>query len=114
MKKILIVEDERALQKNIKELLTRHSYTPVTASTRSEAMYYVLNDRDIALFLLDVWLPDGDGFELCEQIRRRSLSPIIFLTACDDEESVVKGLHLGGDDYIAKPFRPALVRRTSS
>lgn len=107
MKKILIVEDEHSLQKNIKELLTRHGYHPVTASTLSDAMYYVLNDKDIALFLLDVWLPDGDGFALCERIRRHSLNPVIFLTACDDEESVVKGLNLGGDDYIAKPFRAA-------
>lgn len=107
MKKILIVEDELYLQKNIKELLIRHSYSPITASNVSEAMYYILNNKDIALFLLDVWLPDGDGFELCERIRKYSLNPIIFLTACDDEESVVKGLNIGGDDYISKPFRTA-------
>lgn len=107
MKKILIVEDELYLQKNIKELLTRHGYSVLTASNISEAMYHILNDKDIALFLLDVWLPDGDGFSLCERIRRYSLNPVIFLTACDDEESVVKGLNIGGDDYIAKPFRTA-------
>ena len=67
MKKILIVEDEFHLRKNIKELLTRHNYEPLAASTLSEAMHYVLNQKDIALFLLDVWLPDGDGFELCSR-----------------------------------------------
>ncbi len=107
MKKILIVEDEFHLRKNIKELLTRHNYEPLAASTLSEAMHYVLNQKDIALFLLDVWLPDGDGFELCSRIRRHTMTPVIFLTACDDEESVVKGLNIGGDDYITKPFRTA-------
>ena len=107
MKKILIVEDELPLRKNIKELLTRHGFTPLTASTLSEAAHYALTHKDIALFLLDVWLPDGDGFELCRRIRQNTLTPIIFLTACDDEESVVKGLNLGGDDYITKPFRTA-------
>lgn len=107
MKKILIVEDEPGLRNNIKELLSRHGFAPLTASTLSEAMHYTLNHKDIALFLLDVWLPDGDGFALCSRIRRHTLTPVIFLTACDDEESVVKGLNLGGDDYIAKPFRTA-------
>ncbi len=107
MKKILIVEDELYLKKNIQELLTRHAYEVLAASNLSEAMYYVLNDSQIDLFLLDVWLPDGDGFTLCQNIRRHSLKPILFLTACDDEESIVKGLNLGGDDYITKPFRAA-------
>lgn len=107
MKKILIVEDELYLKKNIQELLTRHAYEVLAASNLSEAMYYVLNDPQIDLFLLDVWLPDGDGFTLCQNIRRYSLKPILFLTACDDEESIVKGLNLGGDDYITKPFRAA-------
>ena len=92
MKKILIVEDELPLRKNIKELLTRHGFTPLTASTLSEAAHYALTHKDIALFLLDVWLPDGDGFELCRRIRQNTLTPIIFL---------------GGDDYITKPFRTA-------
>lgn len=64
MKKILIVEDELYLKKNIQELLTRHAYEVLAASNLSEAMYYVLNDPQIDLFLLDVWLPDGDGFTL--------------------------------------------------
>lgn len=107
MKRILIVEDERYLQKSIKELLEGHGYETFAASNQSEAMYYVLNGERIDLFLLDVWLPDGDGFGLCRSIRKYSLKPVIFLTACDDEASIVKGLDLGGDDYISKPFRAA-------
>lgn len=107
MKRILIVEDELYLQKTIKELLEKHGYHTITSSSLSDAMHYMLNIDDIDLFLLDIWLPDGDGFQLCRHIRQRSLKPILFLTACNDEESVVKGLNLGGDDYISKPFRAA-------
>lgn len=107
MKKILIAEDEQHLQRNIRQLLECHGYLALAASNISEAMHYVLNDREIDLFLLDVWLADEDGFELCRRIRLHSLKPVIFLTACDDEASVVKGLQIGGDDYITKPFRAA-------
>lgn len=107
MERILIVEDELYLQKNIKALLEKNGYETVTASTKTEAMYYVLNNRDISLYLLDLWLPDGDGFELLRQIHKTSITPVLFLTACDDEESVVKALDLGADDYITKPFRAA-------
>lgn len=107
MKKILVIEDEQYLQRSIRELLEGHGYKAMAAYGVSDAMQYLLNKEDIDLFLLDVWLPDGDGFELCRSIRKYSLKPIIFLTACDDEESVVKGLNLGGDDYVSKPFRAA-------
>lgn len=107
MKKILIIEDEMFLRKNIKTLLENHGYEVVEAATKEEAMQYVLRKRPVDLFLVDVWLPDGDGFEVCEKIRMQSTSPLLFLTACDDEESIVKGLSLGADDYITKPFRTA-------
>ena len=107
MSKILIIEDEPYLKKNIKELLSQNGYEVLAASSRSDASAYILNEKNINLYLIDVWLPDGNGFEICEWIRRRSSAPIIFLTACDDEESVVKGLNMGADDYITKPFRTA-------
>lgn len=107
MSKILVVEDDRYLQRDLKEILMRKAYQVQTASTKQEGMQYILNQKDIDLYLLDVWLPDGDGFELCTQIRKQNLKPVIFLTACDDEESVVKGLDMGADDYISKPFRIA-------
>lgn len=107
MKKILIVEDEPHLQRTIKQLLECRGYQAAAASNVAEAMHFVLNDKDIDLFLLDVWLAEEDGFELCRRIRRHSLKPVLFLTACDDEASVVKGLEIGGDDYITKPFRAA-------
>ena len=97
-RKLLVVEDEIYLQRQIKAILTERGYEVETASSRAEAVQYILNDSEIRLYLLDIWLPDGDGFELCRLIRQKNMKPVIFLTACDDEESVVKGLDLGGDD----------------
>ena len=70
-------------------------------------MQYILQKKPVDLYLVDVWLLDGDGFEICEQIRLNGTAPVLFVTACDDEESIVKGLQMGGDDYITKPFRTA-------
>lgn len=107
MKQILVIEDELFLRKNIKELLGKHGYEVWDAGSKEEAMQYILRKRPIDLYLIDVWLPDGDGFEVCEQIRVNDTAPVLFLTACDDEAAIVKGLQIGGDDYITKPFRTA-------
>lgn len=107
MKQILIIEDEVFLRKNIKELLQKHGYNVMDAASKAEAMQYILHKQSVDLYLVDVWLPDGDGFEICEQIRLNGTAPVLFLTACDDEDSIVKGLQIGGDDYISKPFRSA-------
>ena len=105
MSKILIVEDDYYLRRDLKEILSGRGYEAVVAGTKKEAIQVDLQQADIDLYLLDVWLPDGDGFELCQRIRSRSSQPILFLTACNDEESVMKGLDMGGDDYVTKPFR---------
>lgn len=68
-------------------------------------MHLILMPTFVDIYIVDVMLPDGDGFSLCEKIRERDTSPIIFLTACSDEESIVRGLNLGADDYVTKPFR---------
>lgn len=75
------------------------------AATVTEAVHYVDIYEDIKLYLVDIWLPDGDGFTVCENVRKHNLKPIIFLSVCDDEEYIIKGLNLGGDDYVTKPFR---------
>lgn len=107
MEKILIVEDEPFLRKSVKELLVKNGYEVYTASCIKEAMQYESGGKGIDLYLIDVWLPDGEGFEICQQIRKNDIAPVIFLTACDEEDSVVKGLNMGADDYITKPFRTA-------
>lgn len=105
MSNILVVEDDRCLCQEIGDLLEQQGMTVRKASGYQEALQLVLNLERIDLYLVDVMLPDGDGFSLCEKIRERDTNPILFLTACSDEESVVRGLELGADDYIVKPFR---------
>lgn len=104
--KIIVVEDDRDIREGLCELLTRDGYDVTACGSVQEA------ERSIAgggadLYLLDVMLPDGSGFGLCEHIRDELGSdvPVIFLTALDDEDSVVKGLEMGGNDYLGKPFR---------
>lgn len=104
MYKILVVEDDKYLQRDLKEILIQNQYEILVASTVVEAIHYLYKE-EIDLYLLDVWLSDGEGFEICREIRKRNQNPIIFLTACDNEEYIVKGFHMGGDDYVTKPFR---------
>jgi two-component system catabolic regulation response regulator CreB len=119
--KILIVEDEPAIADTIHYALETEGFTPVTAPTGQEALELV-TANGIDLVILDVGLPDINGFELCKQIRRQSALPIIFLTARNEEVDRVVGLEIGGDDYVVKPFSPreltarvkAVLRRTQS
>lgn len=105
MSKILVVEDDFYLRRNLKETLEKNDFEVIAASTVREAVDWVYRDETIDLYLLDIWLPDGDGFAICKEIRKRNSGPIIFLSVCEDEESVVRGLNMGADDYIVKPYR---------
>lgn len=102
MNTILIVEDDDTLRKNISFALEEAGYMTVTAENLAKADA----DADSCdLILLDVLLPDGNGMDFCKKLRERCSTPVIFLTSCDDEADVVKGLDCGADDYIRKPFR---------
>lgn len=103
--KIFIVEDDREIVRNLEILLTEEGYAVRSASTRQEALT-LLGQEEFALILLDLTLPDGSGYALCTFIRQRLDTPVIMLTAMDDEASVVTGFDLGADDYVTKPFRP--------
>lgn len=105
MNRILIVEDELAISESLKSFLESESFICDTARSRSEALE-CYNNGEYDLVLMDVSLPDGNGFALCSVFRRIKDTPIIFLTASGDEHSTVMGLELGAEDYIAKPFRP--------
>ena len=102
--KILLVEDDTALRGALEELLAREGYEVIKASnvrTAQDAM-----NSDVDLVMLDVGLPDGDGVSLCRQWRSEGVqTPILFLTAKDEELDVVRGLDAGGNDYVTKPFR---------
>ena len=102
--KILLVEDDAALRGALEELLCREGYEVIKASNVRTAQDAMNSDVDLAM--LDVGLPDGDGVSLCRQWRSEGVqTPILFLTAKDEELDVVRGLDAGGNDYVTKPFR---------
>ncbi len=105
MKKIFLVEDDKTISKNLKLLLRSEGFTVSHASTQGEAVQMLAAGKfDMAL--VDISLPDGNGFAVCTEIKQTQGIPVIFLTASGDEASVVTGLNMGADDYVTKPFRP--------
>lgn len=114
MKRIFLVEDDKTIAKNLILLLRSEDFTVNHASTHGDAIATLaVNKFDLAL--IDISLPDGNGFTLCTEIKETQDVPVIFLTASGDEASVVTGLNIGADDYIIKPFRPReLIARIGS
>lgn len=105
MAKILLVEDDGQIASYLGELLRAEGFDTQIAGSKKEASECLLIQA-FDLVLLDVSLPDGNGFSICAEIKKEYEIPVIFLTASGDEYSVVAGLDMGADDYIAKPFRP--------
>ena len=105
MNKILLVEDENAIVKNLVEILQREGFSVDIASGQSDAMDLIEKER-YDLCLLDISLKEGNGFAVCRAIKDKDDTPVIFLTASGDEYSVVAGFDMGADDYVKKPFRP--------
>lgn len=106
MKKILVIEDDFDIAKNLDLLLKKHHYHVQLAHSQQQALAQ-LQSQAFDLALIDIGLPDGNGYAVGTSIKNLEKSfPFLFLTAMDDEASVVTGLELGGEDYIIKPFRP--------
>ena len=105
MPRIFLVEDDRTIAKNLMLLLRSEGFSVTHAPTQSEA-FDALAGNKFDLALIDISLPDGNGFTVCTEIKRAQDIPVLFLTASGDEASVVTGLNMGADDYITKPFRP--------
>lgn len=103
-KKILLVDDETELLQLVKDALYKEGFYRVFTAETCAAARTVAAQQSPALCLLDVSLPDGDGFSLFEEIRRRADVPVIFLTARGEPDDKLQGLGLGADDYIVKPF----------
>jgi two-component system catabolic regulation response regulator CreB len=120
-RKVLIVEDEPAIADTIQYALETEGFETVRLSAGLPALEYV-RSSPVDVVVLDVGLPDINGFELCKEIRKSSIVPIIFLTARAEEIDKVVGLEIGGDDYVTKPFSPrelsarvkAVVRRAGA
>ena len=104
MKKILLAEDNEIIIKGLKYSLEQEGFEITPAKSVYDAKTK-LESNKYNLIILDVMLPDGNGFELCKYIKEREKTPVIFLTAKDEEQDVVKGLQLEAEDYIIKPFR---------
>ena len=104
MKRIFLVEDDKSIARNLVLLLRSEGFTVTHAPTRSEALAALAGNK-FDLALVDISLPDGNGFTVCTEIKETGDIPVIFLTASGDEASVVTGLNMGADDYITKPFR---------
>lgn len=120
MNNILVVEDDKALSLGIEFTLKDEGFNVLCASS-FELGKNLYDNNKVDLVILDINLPDGNGYDLCKYIRSKSETPIIFLTALDEEVNIVLGFDLGGDDYITKPFRvkelisriKAILRRSS-
>lgn len=118
-KEILIIDDDEDLSFIISEMLESYGYV-VTCAKDAESAYDLLSEKTFHLILLDINLPDGTGFELCQELRRVSTVPVIFASARTSETDRITGFDIGGDDYLPKPYSMkellsrvnALMRRT--
>ncbi|MGN1313671.1 MAG: response regulator transcription factor [Lachnospiraceae bacterium] len=107
--KILVVDDEDRMRKLVKDFLVKAGYVVLEAGDGAECMELFYADKDIALLILDVMMPNMDGWEVCREVRSLSQVPIIMLTARGDERDELLGFELGVDEYISKPFSPKIL-----
>lgn len=105
-KRILVVDDEPELLAMLTDILYKDGFYNIYTASDCAGAIKTAQEQPVSLFLLDVNLPDGDGFSLLDALREFSQAPVIFLTACGEPEDRIKGLGLGADDYIVKPFLP--------
>lgn len=103
MAKILVIEDDRILNKGVTFALKKDDHEVVSAYSKNEGKQILLREK-IDFILLDINLPDGNGLDFCREVKDKVNVPIVFFTANDTEEDMVRGFEIGCDDYIAKPF----------
>ncbi len=101
---IFVLEDDSAIALGLSYALEGEGYSVTVCNTVAQAMH-TIEKQVFSLYLLDLTLPDGNGYDVCRAIKQKGDYPVLFLTAFDDEVNVVMGLELGADDYISKPFR---------
>ena len=111
MARVLIADDESKLRRLVCDFLRRSGHEPVEAATGGEALEIFNTDPKIELCLLDIMIPEIDGWELCRQIRKTSSVPIILLTARSAEFDEITGFDAGADDYVTKPFSPTVLMK---
>jgi len=109
IKKVLLADDEDRMRKLLGDFLKREGYAIIEAGNGREALDKFNDVEDISLMILDVMMPEMDGWEVCREIRKSSRIPIIMLTARDQEADELMGFDLGADEYISKPFSPPIL-----
>jgi len=102
---VLVVDDEPKILEVVTSYLENGGYEALAAQTGAQA-FSIMEERRVSLILLDLMLPDMAGEDICRKVRESSAVPIIMMTAKSDEESIIGGLGIGADDYVAKPFSP--------
>ena len=107
--KILVVDDESRMRKLVKDFLIEDGYIVIEAGDGQQALDIFYEDKEISLIILDVMMPNRDGWEVCREIRKNSKVPIIMLTAKSEERDELLGFELGVDEYISKPFSPKIL-----
>ncbi len=107
--KIMVVDDEERMRKLVKDYLTIKGYEVIEAADGKEAVDIFLQNKDISLILLDVMMPNMDGWETLKIIREYSTVPVVMLTARAEEKDELQGFNLGVDEYITKPFSPKIL-----
>ena len=110
MRNILIIEDDKILNKGVAFALKKEGYNVISAYTKQEGKT-AIDNNEIDFLLLDITLPDGSGLDLCKEIKTKINFPIVFFTANDTEEDMIKGFECGCDDYISKPFSIEVLRK---
>ena len=121
MKKIIVADDEARIRRLVCDFLRKEGYEPLEADDGDVALELFNENPDTALLIVDIMMPNMDGWALCREIRKTSGVPVIFLTARSQEFDELMGFEAGADDYVTKPFSPAvlmkrvelLIRRTS-
>ncbi len=112
---ILVVDDEPGIRELVSLYLAKENFRVITAENGQDALNKLEDNEEIDLYIIDVMMPQMDGFSLCKEIRQFSDKPVIFLTARGEEYERLMGFELGGDDYVVKPFSPReLVARVKS
>ncbi|WWR17185.1 response regulator transcription factor [Lachnospiraceae bacterium JLR.KK008] len=106
---VLVADDESRMRKLVRDFLTKSGYGVLEAGDGNEALELFFSQKDIALVILDVMMPQLDGWQVCREIREHSQVPIIMLTAKADERDELQGFELGVDEYITKPFSPKIL-----
>lgn len=101
---IFLLEDDEAIGIGLTFSLENEGYNVTLAKSVKEAEK-IIDEKEFSLYILDLTLPDGSGYDVCKRIKAKGDLPVIFLTAYDDEVNVIMGFELGADDYISKPFR---------